>query len=172
MALNLAFSGAAAHIQGHAAGQTILRETQTGKIVRIAAGRFNKTLPAGRYVASAGGMEWNLELLNGRLHRISFDPHHAIDMSLSSSADDTDVVKLKLELHGHGKHEIALRLFNCETSAMKKRVILKKGATTTLEWELRVTDKQKPWVAVAIPDSDPELRREAFGRLGSYSELT
>ena len=40
-----------------------------------------------------------------------------------------------------------------------------------MEWRLHVQDKQKPWIAVAIPDSAMDLRQEAFGRLGSYREL-
>jgi hypothetical protein len=41
----------------------------------------------------------------------------------------------------------------------------------TLEWRLRIRDKLKPWIAVAIPDAALDLRQEAFGRLGSYREL-
>jgi hypothetical protein len=57
-------------------------------------------------------------------------------------------------------------------AALWSRLVVFKGnGGLTLEWRLRVQDKLRPWIAVASADSAPDLRQEAFGRLGSYPEL-
>jgi hypothetical protein len=171
MAINLAHSAMPSHIQGSCSGITTLREARTGRTVHLNAGHFDQSVPAGRYVASSGGFEWNLNLLNGRFYRLTFNPQQAIDISVAATEQSDQAVSLVAKVRGRGKHEIVLRLFNCETSEVSRQVVFKGNEELTLEWRLRVQDKQKPWIAVAIPDSALDLRQEAFGRLGSYREL-
>lgn len=171
MAINLAHSAMPAHIQGSCAGITILREARTGRTVHLNAGHFDQSVPAGRYVASSGGFEWNLNLLNGRFYRLTFNPQQAIDISVAATEQGDEAVSLVAKVRGRGQHEIVVRLFNCEASEVSRQVVFKGNEELTLEWRLRIQDKRKPWIAVAIPDSALDLRQEAFGRLGSYREL-
>lgn len=171
MAINLAYLATPARVQGTAADIATLRERNTGHTVHLKAGSFDQILPAGHYVASCEGFDWNLDLLNGRLYRINFDPQHAIDVSLTSSEQSDGLVSLVAKLRGRGRHEIALKLFNSEAPQMSREVVFQSEQGMTLEWTLRIHDKLKPWIAVAVPNSAPDLRQEAFGRLGSYAEL-
>jgi hypothetical protein len=51
-------------------------------------------------------------------------------------------------------------------------VVLSPGQDAVLEWKVKVPDAAKPWIAVAIPQSAPDLRREVFGRLRNYTRLS
>jgi hypothetical protein len=160
-----------AHILGSCTGITTLREARTGRTVHLNAGHFDQSVPAGRYVASSGGFEWNLNLLNGRFNRLTFNPQQAIDISVAATEQGDESVSLVAKVRGRGQHEIVLRLFNCEAPEVSRQVVFKGNEELTLEWRLRIQDKLKPWIAVAVPDSALDLRQEAFGRLGSYREL-
>jgi hypothetical protein len=169
VAINLALCGMPARIQGMATAATTLRNHRTGKTVRIPTGRFNQLMPAGRHSATFGGVESTLDLVDGRHYRISFDPQHAIRMALSAESDKIGAVQLELHLSGRGKHEVELRLFNCETSNTTRRVSLTADANATLVWQLHVVDPLKPWMVVAIPDSELDQRQEIFGDFTSFS---
>jgi hypothetical protein len=93
-------------------------------------------------------------------------------MGLSADSDKIGAVQLKLRLSGRGKHEVELRLFNCETSNTTRRVNLTADADDTLVWQLRVVDPLKPWIAVAIPDAELDQRQEIFGDFTSFSGFT
>jgi len=172
IALNLAHIGMPARIHGFASVATTLREQRTGQIVRIAAGRYSQAVPAGRYSVLCGGFEWQQELVDGRHYRLALEPEHAIAMTVSAVTDATGAVRLELRLRGRGRHEVQLRLFNCETANLMQQIRLNAGTESKLTWQLRVTDTLKPWVVVAIPDAQVNLRQEAYGHVGSLQELS
>ncbi len=110
--------------------------------------------------------------MGGRTYRLSLDPEHAVDLSLKAVANGDNTVKIEATLRGYGLQRMALKLFNLEGADAEKQVTLKRGEDTLLQWQMKVRDTTKPWIAVAIPQSAPDCRKEAFGRLGSYARLT
>jgi hypothetical protein len=166
VALNLAYIGLPARIRGHAAVPVELRERRTGTRVRLPAGRFEQRVPAGDYVAMAGAVEWNLALMEGKLHELEFDPSSAIDMQLASSVEQ-NTVTLELKLRGNGRHALELRLFNAIAAETERQVTLRHGFETKLVWSLHLNDAESPWVGVVIADGRPAVRQESFGRIGT-----
>jgi hypothetical protein len=166
VALNLAYIGLPARIRGHAAVPVELRERRTGTRVRLPAGRFEQRVPAGDYVAMAGAVEWNLALMEGKLHELEFDPSSAIDMQLASSVEQ-NTVTLELKLRGNGRHALELRLFNATAAETGRQVTLRHGFETKLVWSLHLNDAESPWVGVVIADGRPAVRQESFGRIGT-----
>jgi hypothetical protein len=170
-ALNLASIGLPARIRGHAAVPVELRERRSGARVTLRAGRFERRVPAGDYVATAGAAEWNLALMEGQLHELEFDPRSAIDMQLVSRPEE-DTTALELKLRGNGRHVLELRLFNATSSDTRRHVTLRQGAETKLVWSLHIKDVHTPWVGVVIADGKPAVRQECFGRAGTARELS
>jgi hypothetical protein len=166
VALNLAYIGLPARIRGHAAVPVELRERRTGARVRLPAGRFEQRVPAGDYVAMAGAVEWNLALMEGKLHELEFDPSSAINMHFASSVEQ-NTVTLELKLRGNGRHALELRLFNATAAETGRQVTLRHGFETKLVWSLRLHDADSPWVGVVIADGRPAVRQESFGRIGT-----
>jgi hypothetical protein len=166
VALNLASIGLPARIRGHAAVPVELRERRTGARVTLRAGRFERRVPAGDYIATAGAVEWNLALMEGQLHELEFDPGTAVDMQLASRREQ-DTVALELTLRGNGRHALELRLFNATASDLRRQVTLRQGVETKLVWSLRINDKDSPWVGVVIADGRTAVRQESFGRIGA-----
>jgi Glycosyl hydrolase family 9/Cellulase N-terminal ig-like domain len=165
-ALNLASIGLPARIRGHAAVPVEMRERRTGARVTLRAGRFERRVPAGDYVATGGTVEWNLALMEGQLHELEFDPRSAIDMQLVSRLDH-DTAALELKLRGNGRHVLELRLFNATSADTRRQVTLRHGIETKLVWSLRIKDAQAPWVGVVIADGRPAQRQECFGQAGT-----
>jgi hypothetical protein len=170
VALNLASIGLPARIRGHAAVPVELRERRTGARVMLPAGRFERRVPAGDYVATSDAIEWNLALMEGQLHEMEFDPRSAIDMQLASRVEQ-DRVTLELKLRGSGRHALELRLFNATSTETSRQVTLRQSVETKLVWLLRVNDAESPWVGVVIADGKPAVRQESFGRIGTVLDL-
>jgi hypothetical protein len=171
VALNLASIGLPARIRGHAAVPVELRDLRTGANVTLPAGRFERHLTAGDYVAKGGGVDWNVTLMEGQLHELEFDPHHAIGIQLSSRLEDGSVT-LEAKLLGNGKHALELRLFNVAAADTSRQVTLRKGSETTLSWSLKLKETDAPWVAVVIANREQATRQECFGRVGAARELS
>ena len=172
IAINLAESAVPARITGRTVTPTTLRELRTGETTRLTAGSFDRTVPPGLHTASSDEFEWQMELVGGRTYQLSFDAKQAVDLSLKAVADDTNTVMVEAKLRGSGAQPIALKLFNLEAPETTKQVTLKHGEDAVLQWKLKVVDRMKPWIAVAIPQSAPDLRKEIFGRLGNYARLS
>jgi hypothetical protein len=171
MAINLAHSAVPARIRGRTAGMTTLREQRTDQIMQLGAGEFDRTLPPGRYVATCRGFEWNMDLVGGRTYFLALDPELAVTLTLDAGEVDGEVT-VRAKLRGAGAHQIDLKLFNLTGANAGRKVILTPGKVTYLEWTLKVNDRSKSWVAVAIPESAPDLRKEVFGRVGAFAELS
>jgi hypothetical protein len=89
-----------------------------------------------------------------------------IKINSQTTQADNGVVSVTLTISGKGKHEIDLKAFNATTNLDSKQVILLVNKPTKIQYQLKVTDKDKPYVAVISVDKNPELRREI---VGSYS---
>jgi len=171
VALNLAHIGLPARIHGHAAVPVELRERRTHAFVKLPAGRFERSVPAGEYLVTSGATGWSVSLMEGQPHELEFDPRSAIDMHLDARVG-SDTVMLELSLRGNGRHALELRLFNATTTDTRRNVALRRGTGTAVSWPLRIVDTGMPWVAVVIADRRPEMRQECFGRVGTAVDLS
>ena len=171
IALNLAQCAASAHLVGHAKITVLLREQRTGVVTKVSSGDINLALSPGRYLASGGGAEWRFDLVGGRTYSLRFDPAQALTLSVRSATAD-DKVTVQAELHGAGTQVVSVRLFNLTGEISQKTVTLRSGSSEHTSWKLRVLDVKKPWIAVLIPESAPDLRQEVFGRIGTYPKLS
>ncbi|HEX2722784.1 MAG TPA: glycoside hydrolase family 9 protein [Gemmatimonadaceae bacterium] len=90
-----------------------------------------------------------------------------LDYSLSASSGGNGRITLRLIARGTGRHTFAVRSENLSGPVAAKTLNLKRGAPETVEWTVRATSMNQPWVAVAIPDGDVANRREAFGIMGT-----
>jgi hypothetical protein len=72
-------------------------------------------------------------------------------------------VQIKVILSGTGSHRIDLRTFNLTSSVADHSFELSENGSADRTFTLKVTDKSKPFVAVIIPDDDPELKKEITG---------
>ncbi|WP_265594227.1 glycoside hydrolase family 9 protein [Haloferula sp. BvORR071] len=92
-----------------------------------------------------------------------------LDMQVKATQSAQGVVNLDLSIRGSGKHEIELRTFNARSEFTRKQVDLSASGEGKLQFELKVPDVNRPYVAVISVDGNPELRREV---VGSYSDAS
>jgi hypothetical protein len=74
-------------------------------------------------------------------------------------------ILVSVTLKGSGKHNIAIKTFNAETDFVKREVDLGEGTTETMNLNLTVADKMKPYVVVISVDKDPQFQTEITGSL-------
>ncbi len=171
MTLNLVQAGTKAHLTGRAAAPVTLREQRSGHTLTLPAGTLNRVVPPGRYKASSRGMTWTVDLLGGRTYSLDLDPANAAALTLTSEAEE-GYVTVTATVHGNGTHAIDIAVFNLDGDRTRQQLTLEHGQQKHARWSFNVADKTKAWVAVVTPAGNPELRREVFGRVGTYAELT
>ena len=71
-------------------------------------------------------------------------------------------VRVRLVARGAGAHTFTLRADNLDVDNPSRRVSLREGRETVVEWTGRVTRTDTPWVAVIIPDGNAARGREVF----------
>jgi hypothetical protein len=89
-----------------------------------------------------------------------------IKIDLQKTQAESGIVSVNLTITGTGKHQIDLKSFNAASNSGIKQVVLLPGKPQTVQIELTVADKNKPYVAVISVDKKTELRKEI---VGSYS---
>jgi hypothetical protein len=163
MMLSLAHAGIPARISGSTTSGAIFLEKRTGKSVRVDRGTFDLNLAAGEYTITYGGMVRQMALVDGTSYQLELDPSRAIEMDLSSVSPAGGLVKVAAQVRGSGAHALELRAFNATVDQNQAKLDLGTKGSRTLEWNLRITDPEKPWVMVVIPDGRMADRRELFG---------
>jgi hypothetical protein len=167
---SLASMAMPAQVSGMATETTELLEHRTGAVVRLAPGKFTRTLPPGEYTLSSGHKTLHLSLLAGGRYEFP-DLHHAIDMVLTAQPPSNQEVQLEARLTGSGSHKIELRAFNGAFDFASSTVKLTPGHEQTLKWKLKVGAANKPWAVVAIPDNNMTARKELFGSLSELRQI-
>lgn len=87
-------------------------------------------------------------------------------ISTQHTQDDQGIVSVIITLTGKGKHRVTIKAFNATVDVNSQQVMLSAGKPQQLKVTLSVTDKNKPYVAVALVDDNPRLCKEI---VGSYS---
>jgi hypothetical protein len=89
-------------------------------------------------------------------------PREVPSVRLTASRAANGAMRLRLVAQGSGSHSFRLRTDNLAVTNPERRVILRKGRDTVLEWTTRVVATDAPWTAVAIIDGDGRHRYEAL----------
>jgi len=172
VALNLAQLGMPARVKGHAATNVTLTHQRTQAVTRIRPGRFDIQVSPGEYALSGTSIEAALTFVDGGSYTLVLDPREFMTIDLQQKSAGGAAVTLKLTARGSGHHELELRLFNASCDSPRRPVRLKRGVPLELEWTLNVLDPHKPWVALAVPDSEPTRAREVLGTLQELAGLS
>jgi hypothetical protein len=91
-------------------------------------------------------------------------PKDAVFKIEKSIADD-GTVSLKVVITGSGSHKIDLRTFNAKTNNESQKFELSGNSTAETIFKLKVTDRNKPYVALVTLDNDQVSRMEVVGSL-------
>jgi hypothetical protein len=153
-----------AQLSGRAKSVVRVRDERTDKVSQVqpdATGEFRTTLPQGRYVVTADGVDHHVAALPGASHRL--DPRLAF--TVSSTAGPSGQVTIEVVANGSGSHTFALRTSNVSVADGSKTVVLKSGGAQRLTWTGTIEAQNSPWFVVVVPDGDLTRRREA--RLGA-----
>jgi hypothetical protein len=76
---------------------------------------------------------------------------------------DDGVITVNIFVTGSGKHDIEIRTFNAEAGFTGKQIDLSADKTGKIQLDLKVPDKNRPYVAVISVDNDPDLQKEIAG---------
>jgi hypothetical protein len=87
------------------------------------------------------------------------------ELRTETSRTEDGTVNINVSITGSGRHSIDLKTFNASTRQFE----LAGNSTSETTLKLKVTDRNKPYVAVITLDGDPESRKEI---VGSYIEFT
>ncbi len=110
---------------------------------------------------------WLMEdLMDPAVARVQ-TPRTTLDYSVMPTTHSDGSVTIRLEAHGAGTHQFALRSDNLEISQRTKTLALRSGRPGTLTWTGRMGSTKAPWVAVVVANGDVDGRREAFGSIVS-----
>jgi hypothetical protein len=126
-------------------------------------GAFYAMVAEGQYDVSSQGEHRTMTLLPGGTYSVNLVPGVSMDLRLSQTTDSSGAVTLKAEVSGSGTHTLALRTDNLNLEQPNKTVKMAAGTPQTVEWRAKVTESNRPWVAVAIPDNQFSQRKEATG---------
>jgi len=74
-------------------------------------------------------------------------------------------VNVKIRITGSGKHNIYIATFNAVSDILNKQIDLASGGETEIIFELKITDLNKPYLAVIKSDNAPESQHEIIGSL-------
>jgi hypothetical protein len=169
--LNLAYAGMPTRITGTAKTATSFREMRTGKMTRINAGQFGLTLPPGDYTVTFGKIAKLITFVDGANYELYLDPSNTIELELTAKTSSNSTVEISCRVSGAGAHKVELRTFNGALKTAVTDVRLVPGREQSLHWELQVTDLEKPWVVVAVPDSKIHEKKELFGTMRELPNL-
>jgi hypothetical protein len=163
MIYDLAFAGAPALVSGTSTDSALFREVKTGNTVEFKAGAFEKSIPAGDYEISYGGLKKNISLVDGGRYELTLDPEKTIEIELSSTPYHDGKITVQARVNGTGKHNLELRVFNGSAENPRQKVELASGVEQTISWDIKIENPDTPWVVVAFPDEKVNERRELFG---------
>jgi len=134
-------------------------------------GAFRLLLPRGNYAVEQGATSTTLTVLSAGTYSVELRRDKALDFEVSAETEGTDDLVLRVRGRGEGKHLFSIRAENLEIAGTdKKTVNLAAGRTGEAVWHARIVSRDIPWVAVIIPDSAIDLRREVSGASNPESQ--
>jgi hypothetical protein len=154
-----------ATVQGRADAPVVFEEVRTHQRITVntISGRFKTTLPEGEYKITSGGRTQTQTFLPGSSYDLECRPGEMLNYTLTKQTDSNGGVTIRLMAQGNGVHHFNFRMDNLTMDDASKEINLQAGKTTQLEWHGHITELNKPWVAVAIPDNKLPERKEIRG---------
>jgi hypothetical protein len=149
-----------AQLSGHSSSVVRVRDERTGAVSQVppdATGEFRTTLPQGRYVVTADGLDHHVVALPSASYRL--DPR--LDFTVSSTAGPSGQITIEVVANGSGSHTFELRTSNVAFADGSKNVVLNPGEARRLTWTGRIEAQNSPWYVVVVPDGDLTHRKEA-----------
>ena len=154
-------------VEGKAKGEVIFTEDKTGHEIRIqpdiSTGEFHAKLPQGKYRITCGDQIVSRTLLPSEKYFLDMTDVQKAEFSLSANPASRGEIIITLTVKGTGNHSFDLRTDNLDLSGNRKEITLKSGQNGTVTWKCKIHELKAPWVAVVIPDSKMELRKEISG---------
>ena len=86
------------------------------------------------------------------------------DFAVAAATGRDGEVTIRLTATGSGTHVYSLRADNLWVGGATRRVALRPGRPTTVEWKARRLRADAPWTAVVVEDGNAARRREAIAR--------
>jgi hypothetical protein len=126
-------------------------------------GQFRVMLPEGKYTLRCHGEEQARIFLPAGTYHLDLRPGQALDFEITKLSSGDREVRIRLSARGEGSHRFNVRADNLTLPDAQKQLLLKRGSVGTLEWSGRITALATPWVAVAIADENPALRKGLMG---------
>ena len=131
-------------------------------------GTFRLLLSRGRYDVQQGAVHTTLTALSGGTYSLEMRREKAIDFTITSQADGTGGLILRVSAQGVDQHAFSIRADNLELKEPTRQTLdLKPGVPGEAIWHARITSPETPWVAVVIPDDKLGDRKEATGTSAS-----
>jgi len=130
-------------------------------------GSFSTIVKPGEYCIKTGDISRDIVLLNGCNYTLNLNTEHYFtsELSVDSNSNEKNIVGIKLELKGKGKHKYKVLLNNCTSSVTEQSIELISNNSNVIEWKISVTNPSKPWIAVVIPNDDINQKIEVTGVL-------
>jgi hypothetical protein len=126
-------------------------------------GRFQTTLPEGRYIVKSHGEQQTQVCLPAGVYHLDLRSGRMLDFEISTIWHKDSEVRIRLTARGQGSHYFAIRSDNLSVGEPQKELKLKRGSVSTLEWRGRIDGSDSPWVVVVIADENLENRKELLG---------
>lgn len=150
--------------------KVLFRNILTGKVNITelnSEGLFKINLPAGSYEINIDDLSRKIILLPGKSYDLSLSTKHYINFDIKQEEIHIGSDRLTLEIivRGKGRHEVAIRTFNCSVAEPEKIIDLKDNEKMLIELDVQITEIQKPWVMVIIPGGELNWKKEILGDL-------
>ncbi|MFC2084975.1 glycoside hydrolase family 9 protein, partial [Bacteroidota bacterium] len=130
-------------------------------------GTFKHLLPAGEYEVEIGNIRKNLTVVSGNDYNLVLNKKDNFNFDIQMINQDAKNRSLifEVETNGNGRHQLSMRVFNCNVEESEKIVECRDGESIKLYWNVDVIDPNKPWVVVIVPDGDLVWKEELTGKL-------
>ncbi|MFX3635850.1 MAG: cellulase N-terminal Ig-like domain-containing protein [Candidatus Pristimantibacillus sp.] len=127
----------------------------------------------GQYTLQAGAYSKDFDLPSGKRLNLSIDLNKDVSITNVSAAKDVSagsVFAVNIEVKNNGltsqTFSVELKAQNANGEAIQT-ITLNAGETGTLSWTLTAGTADRPYVLLAVPESDPEAGRSVMGYIHS-----
>jgi len=138
---------------------------RSGSVLRAipAHGKFRAMLPEGNYTVRSHGLEQTRVFLPAGTYHLDLRPGRAMDFEFSKVRSEDEVVRIKVNARGGGRHRFRIRTDNLTLPEGEKELVLTPGSGGVLEWHGSIRSPDTPWTAVVIAEENPTNRKELMG---------
>ena len=148
-------------VEGRSNTEVIFTELKTNQVTTVIPdepGSFKINLPQGEYRVGCQGIEIIKSFLPSEKYFLDLTQSLA-DFNLSQRVSG-NVVSIRLNATGSGKHRFTVRADNLLVSTPEQELTLNPGQAGNLEWKCKIVIANIPWVAIVIPDTDLTSKKE------------